>query len=103
MSDFGFHVALVGASSLKGKEVKEVLEQRSFPTRRLTLLDEDELLGQLTEFQGEPAFIRTIARESFQGVDFAFFTGPPLFTRHCWKLVERERCRMIDLTEALEE
>lgn len=103
MSDFGFHVALVGASALKGKEVKEVLEQRSFPTRRLTLLDEDELLGQLTEFQGEPAFIRTIDRESFQGVDYAFFTGAPLFTRHCWKLAEREGCRMIDVTEALEE
>lgn len=42
MSHSGFHVAVVGASSLRGKEVKDILEQRSFPTRRLSLLDEEE-------------------------------------------------------------
>lgn len=103
MSHSGFHVAVVGASSLRGKEVKDILEQRSFPTRRLSLLDEEELLGQLTEFQGEPTLIRSIDRNSFQGVDFAFFTGSPSFTQSCWKLAEREGCRMIDLTGALEQ
>ncbi len=102
MGHSGFHVVLVGATSLKGKEVKEVLEQRSFPARRLDLLDEDEQLGKLTEFQGEPTFIRTIDRDSFGGVDFAFFTGSPAFTGSCWKLAGREACRLIDLTETLE-
>ena len=103
MRDSGFHVAVIGASSLKGKEVKEVLEQRSFPTRRLTLLDDDELLGQITEFQGEPTFIRSIDRESFEGIEFAFFASSPEFTRRYWKLADRVGCSIIDLTEALEE
>ena len=103
MGHAGFHIALVGASSLKGKEVKEVLEKRSFPIRRLTLLDEEERQGQLAEFQGEPTFIRSVDGGSFEGVDFAFFTGSALFLRHCWKLAESKGCRMIDLTGALEE
>ena len=60
MPHAGFHIALVGASSLKGKEVKEVLERRSFAIRHLTLLDEEERQGQLAEFQGEPTFIRSV-------------------------------------------
>ena len=103
MGHAGFHIALVGASSLKGKEVKEVLEKRSFPIRRLSLLDEQERQGQLAEFQGEPTFIRSVDGGSFEGVDFAFFTGTALFLRHCWKLAESKGCRMIDLTGALEE
>ena len=103
MDHAGFHIALVGASSLKGKEVKEVLEKRSFPIRRLSLLDEQERQGQLAEFQGEPTFIRPVDGGSFEGVDFAFFTGSALFLRHCWKLAESKGCRMIDLTGALEE
>ena len=103
MGHAGFHIALVGASSLKGKEVKEVLEKRSFPIRRLSLLDEQERQGQLAEFQGEPTFIRSVDGGSFEGVDFAFFTGSALFLRHCWKLAESKGCRMIDLTGALEQ
>ena len=97
-----FHLALVGASSLKGKEVKEVLEKRCFPIRRLTLLDEEERHGQLTEFQGEPTVIRSVDGNSFEQVDFAFFTGSTRFIRHCWRLAQGKGCRMIDLSGAME-
>lgn len=103
MKDSGFSVAIVGTSSLKGKELKETIEETHFPVRRLTLLDEDDLIGQLTEFQGEPTFVRNVDQESFRDVDFAFFASSPLFTRNYWKLAQREGCRVIDLTEAIEE
>ncbi len=103
MPHAGFHIALVGASSLKGKEVKEVLERRSFPIRRLTLLDDEERQGQLAEFQGEPTFIRSVDEGSFEQVDFAFFTGSAPFMRHCWKLAEGKGSRLIDLSGVLEE
>ncbi len=40
-----FRVAIVGAATLKGKELKEVLEERSFPAVDIRLLDDDESLG----------------------------------------------------------
>ena len=42
-----FRVAIVGAASLKGKELKEVLEDRNFPAHDTRLLDDNESLGQL--------------------------------------------------------
>ncbi len=103
MPDFGYHVALVGASSLLGQEVKEVLQARSFPVRKLALLDDDEALGQLTEFQGEPAFIRYVTAENFEGADFAIFASTAAFTRAHWKLAADQGCHVIDLSGALEE
>jgi aspartate-semialdehyde dehydrogenase len=41
-----FRVAVVGAGTLRGKEVVEVLEQRNFPSLDVKLLDDDESLGQ---------------------------------------------------------
>jgi hypothetical protein len=37
-----YRVAIVGAGSLKGKEVAEVLDQRNFPSAEVKLLDDDE-------------------------------------------------------------
>jgi len=98
-----FNVAIVGASTLKGKEIKEALEQRRLSARRLVLLDEEDIRGQLTEFQGEPAVIGSLERDSFQGVEFVFLAASPVYNRNVWKLADRAGCRVIDLTEALEE
>jgi len=103
MQASGWRVALVGASSLKGKELKEVLDQRNFPIRSLALLDEEELQGTLTEFGGEPVLLQSISQESFERVDFAFFAGLPEFTHRHWKVAQSEGARIIDLTGAIEE
>jgi len=42
-----YRVAVVGAASLRGKEVAEVLNDRNFPAVDVKLLDDDEALGQL--------------------------------------------------------
>ncbi|MGH9779663.1 MAG: aspartate-semialdehyde dehydrogenase, partial [Candidatus Acidiferrales bacterium] len=65
----GLRVAIVGATSLRGKEVKEVLAERLFPVKKLSLLDDDEALGQLTEFQGEPALVAPIDADTFREND----------------------------------
>jgi len=68
-------VAIVGASSLRGKELKQVLEDRHFPASDIVLLDESVLAGTLTEAAGEPTFIRALDKESFENARFAFFAG----------------------------
>ena len=37
-----FRVAIIGAGSLKGKELKDVLEERRFPAVDVKLLDDDD-------------------------------------------------------------
>ena len=76
-------VAIAGAASLRGKELKQLLEESSFPASEIRLLDEELVAGTLTEAGGEPAVIETVDEDSFERVRFAFFTGSPGFSaRH---------------------
>ncbi len=57
-----YRVAIVGASSLKGKEVAEVLDDRNFPSVDIKLLDDDETIGQLESVRDEINFIQQRSR-----------------------------------------
>ena len=70
-----YRVAIVGAASLKGKEVAEVLDQRNFPSTEVKLLDDDETLGQLEAVKEEMTFIQAIRAEQFENIDFTFFAS----------------------------
>src|SRR5579864_2590787 len=97
-----FRVAIVGAGSLKGKEVAEVLEQRSFPAVDVKLLDDDESLGQLEALKDEITFIQSVRAEQFDGIDFAFFVSDADCTRRNWKHVQKAGGAIVDLSYALE-
>ena len=94
-------VAIVGASSLRGKELKLVLEERNFPASDIVLLDEPVVAGTLTEAGGEPTFIRALDEESFEGARFAFFAGSQMDAEQNWKAAQRSGAIVIDLTGAL--
>ena len=98
----GAAVAVVGASTLRGKELKSALEERQFPVRRLTLLDDEDRRGLLTEFAGEPAILRPVERDSFTDVDFVLFAGSAAYSRNVWPAAKRAGCRGIDLTGAFD-
>jgi aspartate-semialdehyde dehydrogenase len=76
-----YRVAIVGAASLKGKEIAEILRERNFPAVDVRLLDDDESLGQLEAVGDEMNFIQSIRSEQFERVDFAFFASDPRSTR----------------------
>jgi aspartate-semialdehyde dehydrogenase len=94
-------VAIVGASSLRGREVKLVLEERNFPANDIVLLDEPVLAGTLTEAGGEPTFIRALSESSFEDARFAFFTGSQSDTLQNWQAARRSGATVIDLTGVL--
>jgi aspartate-semialdehyde dehydrogenase len=94
-------VAIAGASSLLGKELKLYLEESNFPAIDVRLLDEEFVAGTLTEAGGEPAVIETVTEESFERVRFAFFTGSPAFsTRHAGE-ARQAGALVIDLSGGL--
>lgn len=94
-------VAIVGASSLRGKELKQVLEDRNFPTSEIILLDDAVMAGTLTEAGGEPTFIRPLEEDSFEGARFAFFAGPASDTERNWETAQRAGATVIDMSGAL--
>ena len=98
----GFRVAIVGASTLTGKEVAEVLSARHFPNRDVKLLDDDQTLGKLEAVGDEVTFIQSIRPEQFENVDFTFFASSPEFTRSHWKLAQRAGSVVVELSFALE-
>jgi aspartate-semialdehyde dehydrogenase len=93
-------VAIVGASTLKGREVKSALQDRKFPVKKLMLLDSDEDLGRLSEFDGEPAFSMTINESSFVFLDVAFFAGSAETTQTYAHLAKRNDFLLVDMTYA---
>src|ERR1700690_2134182 len=98
-----FRVAIIGAGTLKGRELKDVLSDRNFPATDIRLLDDDELLGQLEAVGEEPTFIQSVLPEHLENVDFAFFATDEGFTRNTWPMAKAARSDIIDLSYALED
>jgi aspartate-semialdehyde dehydrogenase len=98
-----YKVAIVGAASLRGRELKETLEERNFPVRDVVLLDDDDAIGQLDTVADEATFIQSVTRSSFHNVDLVFFAGDPAFTRKNWHYAKENGCAIVDLSYALED
>ncbi len=97
-----FRVAIVGAATLKGRELKEVLTDRNFPAQDTRLLDDEESLGQLEAVGEEPTFIQSVLPEHLENVDFTFFATEETFTRNSWQMARKAGSDIIDLSYALE-
>jgi aspartate-semialdehyde dehydrogenase len=97
-----YRAAIVGAGSLKGKEVAEMLSERNFPAADIRLLDDDESIGQLEATGDEMNFIQSLRTEQFTQVDFTFFAADAQSTRGSWKRARDAGSAIIDLSGALE-
>lgn len=98
-----YRAAIVGAGSLKGKEVAEVLNERNFPAADIRLLDDDESMGQLEAMGDEISFIQRVRAEQFEHVDFTFFASDQESTRRSWKDARDAGSTIIDLSSVLED
>ena len=95
--------AIVGASTLKGREVQSVLRDRKFPLNKLVLLDSGDDLGRLSEFDGEPLVSLAISESSLEFLDVAFFASKPEEVRAHAHLAARNKFLLIDLSHAFSE
>jgi aspartate-semialdehyde dehydrogenase len=97
-----FRIAIVGATTLKGRELKDVLSERNFPAQGIHLLDDEESLGQLEAVGEEPTFIQSVLPEHLENVDFTFFAADENFTRNIWEMARKAGSDIIDLSYGLE-
>ena len=94
-------IAIVGATTLRGKELNQLISDSAFSASDIRLLDDETVAGLLTEAGGEPTFIQQIEEDSFAGARFVFFAGLREFTAQHWPTARRFGATVIDLTGEL--
>lgn len=97
-----YKIAIVGAASLRGKELNDSLGDSPFGSADFLLMDDEAALGQLESVGDEVTFIQRIEPSSFVKVDFAFFAGSQEVTRKHWQSAHKAGASIIDLSYALE-
>jgi aspartate-semialdehyde dehydrogenase len=97
-----YKIAIVGAASLRGKELNEALGDSVFSTSEIVLFDDELRAGQLEAAGDEATVIQRIDDGSFAHVDFAFFAGAPEMTRKHWKEALSAGASIVDLSSELE-
>ncbi|HKO13576.1 MAG TPA: Asd/ArgC dimerization domain-containing protein [Acidobacteriaceae bacterium] len=95
-------IAIVGAGSLRGRELNDALTDSPFGGSDFLLMDDEAELGTLEAVGDEVTFIQRIEPSSFDRTDFVFFTGDEALTRKHWQAANKAGASIIDISGALE-
>jgi aspartate-semialdehyde dehydrogenase len=98
-----YKIAIAGASTLLGRELKDALSESPLAAANFLLLDEEEAQGQLDQVGDEVTFVRAIDADSFERADFTFFAGTEALTRKHWRTALRAGSTVLDLSGALDQ
>ncbi|MDO3379417.1 aspartate-semialdehyde dehydrogenase [Geoalkalibacter halelectricus] len=78
------NVAIVGATGAVGTEILQILGECDFTAADLRLLAGERSEGNFLEFQGEQILVERLAKDSFAGIDLAFFcAGEGISQEYC--------------------
>ncbi|HEY6565533.1 MAG TPA: aspartate-semialdehyde dehydrogenase, partial [Pirellulaceae bacterium] len=69
-------IAIVGATGAVGRIIRQLLEERKFPARRVKMLASARSAGTNLMFRGESVPVETLGPESFAGVALAIASTP---------------------------
>jgi aspartate-semialdehyde dehydrogenase len=98
-----YKIAIAGASSLLGRELKDALGESPLAGANFVLLDEQDVQGQLDQVADEVTFVQAIDADSFDRADFTFFCGTEAMTRLHWRAALRAGSTVLDLSGALDQ
>jgi aspartate-semialdehyde dehydrogenase len=98
-----YKIAIAGAATLLGRELKEALEESPLAASSFLLLDEEEVQGQLDQVGDEVTVVQAIGADAFERMDFTFFCGTENQTRKHWRQALRSGSTVIDLSGALDQ
>lgn len=96
-----YKIAIAGASTLLGKELKDALSESPLAAASFTLLDDEQGQGQIDQVGDEVTFIQPIEPDSFERMDFTFFCGSAEMTVIHWRKAIAAGSTVLDLTGAL--
>ncbi|HWB32644.1 MAG TPA: Asd/ArgC dimerization domain-containing protein [Acidobacteriaceae bacterium] len=94
-------IAIVGASSLAGKELSEVLAESPLAAGQVVLLDAEGGAGQIVASGEDISVVHKVDEASFDGMDFVFFAGNGDDAVRYWKAARQAGASIVDMTGAL--
>jgi len=68
-------VAIAGSTGAVGQELLQLIQERNFPFKELRLLASARSAGRKQEFMGQEYTVQELNKNSFEGVDVAFFSA----------------------------
>jgi aspartate-semialdehyde dehydrogenase len=69
-------LGIVGATGAVGRIIRQLLEEREFPIRRVKFLASARSAGTELEFRGEPVTVEELTPESFDDLDLCIASTP---------------------------
>lgn len=97
----GVGVAVVGAVSLVGEALVEVLEERTFPVAELHLLGDSEDVGHTVPFKGRNLRVGEADRFDFNRAQLVFLIGASELVSECHVKAVAAGCRIVDLSGSI--
>ena len=97
-----YKIAIVGAASLLGKELKDAISESPLAAASFALFDDEQAHGQLDQVGDEITFVQPLEPDAFEKMDFTFFCGSEDLTRRHWANALRAGSSVIDLSGALD-
>lgn len=101
MAARALRAAIVGASTLLGKELAEQLTEATGAVWDLTLFDAEDASGQMSAAGDEALVIQALAPGSFERMDIVFFASDAATVGTHWKEAQASGAGVVDLTGTL--
>lgn len=70
-----FDLAVVGVSSLSGRTIVELLQEREFPIATIYLLDDEDYAGEIIRFNGKSVRVQNVEDFDWSQVPLAIFNA----------------------------
>jgi len=95
-----YNVAVAGATGMVGQKMIEVLIERKFPFKDLKLLASSRSADQLIKAGGKTYKVEIMQEDSFQEIDFAFFSAGEAASKEFAPVAVRHGTVVIDNSNA---
>jgi aspartate-semialdehyde dehydrogenase len=94
------HLAVMGATGLVGRVIREVLEERNFPFETIKFLASPRSAGTTLTFKGKEYTVEPISAEAFQGVDIILSSTPSSVSKEFSPLAAKAGAVVVDNSSA---
>lgn len=100
MDAVSVRLAVMGATGLVGRVMRQVLEERNFPYRAIRFLASPRSAGERVIFRGEEHTIEPAGAESFRDIDIVLSSTPASVSRQLSPLAAKAGAVVVDNSSA---
>lgn len=89
-------IAVVGATGAVGRIIRQLLEERKFPYKKIKFLASRRSAGSTLKFKGTDHLVEELRPEAFQGIDLAIGSTPDEVAKEFAPWAVERGCTVVD-------